>query len=226
MVSVAEVLYYAMPVVVLVGILVSMLAKIFKVHAASDLLLKALKNKDLKACEEVLDQATRGVALDGRDANGLNPLHLMVQLEGSEKVIEKLLVRGNMDVQQRSQTGWSALHYACESNNASAAQALIDHSADVNALSEDGWTPLHVTCMKRSTACMQVLLKAGADESIKTSMGRTAFEMQLEARGAFMQQMQVDAASEARKRASAAGVKKQKDSTPEEGHQGREVACS
>lgn len=207
MVNVAELLYYAMPVVVLLGILVSMLAKVFRVHAASDMLLKALKNKDLAACEEVLEQATRGVALDGRDGKGLNPLHLMAQLQGSEKVIEKLLLRGNMDVHQRSQTGWTALHYACESNNARAATALIEHGADVNVQSEDGWTPLHVACMKRSTACMQVLLDAGADESIKTSMGRTAFEMQLEARGAFMQQMQVDAAAEARRRASGTACK-------------------
>ena len=91
---------------------------------------------------------------------------------------------------------------------------LVKHGAEVDARSEDGWTPLHVACMKRSTSCMQVLLDAGADESLKTSMGKTAFEMQLEARGAYMHQMQRDAAAEARKRASAASSGRSTGSTP------------
>ena len=193
--------YFIIPASIVLGVLLSMLAKVFKVHASSDLLMEAAEKGDHKTALEVLKSSAKNIALDGRNSKQMNALHILAQQKGSEECIRTILQRGNMDAMQRGKSDWTALHYAAEVDNCRAAKALLEGGVQVDAVSEDGWTALHVACMKRAMNVMQVLLDAGADETKKTTMGQTAFELQLAARGKYLRAMQVDAFTEARRRA-------------------------
>lgn len=84
---------------------------------------------------------------------------------GNLSLIEKakLFVSYGANVNAVDHDGWTALHFAAQSNNYEMAQILIANGAYLNKQNNDGDTPLHVAVKAlNSERVLTVLLEAGA----------------------------------------------------------------
>ena len=85
------------------------------------------------------------------------------------------LLSSKADVNMRSRSGWTALHYAVSSSNTKATRMLLAAGADINAQATysnlgmpKGSTPLCVAVLKSAgTGVIESLLKAGAKANIQ-----------------------------------------------------------
>lgn len=118
----------------------------------------------------------------GADLNWRNPdwrlaapLHKAAQL-GHVAVLDKLLSLG-ADPFITNELGWTALHYACFSDQLPIAQRLLDHGLDPNTRDAAGWTPLHQAAVKGSYRCMGELVARGADKGALNNHGFSPCEM-------------------------------------------------
>jgi ankyrin repeat protein len=80
----------------------------------------------------------------------------------------------------KANTGWTALHFACEANQVAVAELLLDKGADVNAVTTDwGATPLHLALSGNPNAVLLValLLQRGADANVHNRDGVTPLQL-------------------------------------------------
>lgn len=98
---------------------------------------------------------------------------LTIAAERNVVDIVSLLIRQGANVNhQRSKTGDTALHMACNAQSRPVAAALINGKADVHACDKNGRTPLMYAVT--SPDLVQDLLKAGADINFPDDGGNTA----------------------------------------------------
>ena len=79
----------------------------------------------------------------------------------------------NIDVNERSDDGSTALLWAAHGNDLNAARALIRAGADANAANQFGMTPLSRACTNGSPEMVELLLKAGANPNAAIGTGET-----------------------------------------------------
>lgn len=76
-------------------------------------------------------------------------------------LLEKILQNnGNIDYQDES--GWAALHYACDEGNLKIVEILLKANSDVNSKSQNKRTPLHITASHGYFDLSKLLVENGA----------------------------------------------------------------
>jgi ankyrin repeat protein len=89
------------------------------------------------------------------------------------QAVKNILAQG-FPVNQRDNTGRTALMIACNSGWTDIASCLIDNNADVNASDNTGWTPLMQAAQKGNTNIVSLLIKNGAQINAIDKHRRTA----------------------------------------------------
>jgi hypothetical protein len=91
---------------------------------------------------------------------------------GDVQEAKRLLDEG-ADVNARTESGYTPLHWAAKFGYTEAASLLLERGADVNARKEDGSTPLSFAAMEGQTETAELLIERGADVNARTESGST-----------------------------------------------------
>jgi ankyrin repeat protein len=105
---------------------------------------------------------------------------------GKPTTCRSLLASGNIDVNARNRSGWSALHMAAMMGHKKMCETLLDCGADVNATNENGETALHLAANGNAVDVCGLLLGWRAlinEQSIHgfTALHHAAFSGQVDA---------------------------------------------
>lgn len=86
----------------------------------------------------------------------------------------ELLVEGGANVNSRSRSGRTPLHWALSRKQNANGHYLLKHGADINAAGDDGDTVLHEAQTLGAKDVIELLLKYNPDTSIRNKSGYTA----------------------------------------------------
>lgn len=93
----------------------------------------------------------------------------------------KRLVEAGCDINARSESGRSLLHYCAEYENPQNVRWLLAHGADVNMRDNEGETPWHVTLSlvggSEAEAVLHALVQGGADVLAVNDKGETGLDL-------------------------------------------------
>ncbi|PSN57942.1 hypothetical protein C0J52_00198 [Blattella germanica] len=108
----------------------------------SDSVRLATRNNSCKALKWLL---ARGVSMEKFDDNGILPIHLASE-EGFSEIVVTFLDH-MMNVNARTSTGETPLHYAVYSKQDTVAELLLAKGADINAMDIYDYRPDHIAAM-------------------------------------------------------------------------------
>lgn len=91
---------------------------------------------------------------------------------GSRDAALQLIDRG-ADVNERSNDGATALHWAAQRGDRALVEALIEHSADAAVENDYGVTPISAAAVEADYGIIEALLDAGADVDSPNAEGQT-----------------------------------------------------
>jgi|GEM_PF-2763549 len=146
-----------------------------KTGSHTPLTLATVNNRPLTAAALIAGGVDATLAFN----NSWSPLMRAVY-DGNMELISVLLTAA--DIHQRTNDGWTALHFTVNKNGALAeneelavqiAQLLLTHKANPNLRTESGKTPLHLAVSNDRLQVMKVLLQAKADPSLQSNGGWT-----------------------------------------------------
>ena len=125
------------------------------------------------------------------DSDGTTDLHTAT-LNGWGK-LAKWLVNNGANVNAKTETGWTPLHYAAamvylryadktrpratDEDAVDAAKLLIANGADVNAKADSGMTPLFIAALWNAVGVAKLLLANGADVNMPNNSGDAPLDM-------------------------------------------------
>lgn len=141
-----------------------------------DELKKAIKNIDLPQISEILDENPE--FLRRIDNSGSTLLHWLASdqdneaVEDPEEIVEFLLENYEININQTTRGGVTALHEAVTCQQTELVKLLLRHGANIQA-NEDGFTPLHLAANRNDTEITRLLLNHGADAYAKNNDGDT-----------------------------------------------------
>lgn len=124
-------------------------------------------------CLRLLSQEM--TALNAAGPNGVTPLHLAAGAgrEGAGRFLLDDLVRQGVAIDSVVDSrGWTPLHSAAASNDASLVRLFLERGADARQPELQGWTPLHLTAAQigGSGEVARLLLQGGA--RVEATFGR------------------------------------------------------
>ena len=102
------------------------------------------------------------------------PLSILLRNSFFE-AIPLLLTPGKLDIDQKTNIGWSVLPSAIRSKNMTIIDVVIKYGANVNIKDPLGWTPMHIASQELMAATVRKLVDNGAQAQVKTTMGITPF---------------------------------------------------
>jgi hypothetical protein len=85
----------------------------------------------------------------------------------------ELLLRRGARVNAHSESGWTALHVACNSRKMEMVQLLLSWGADIHARNSNGETPLHGAVRDGAVEIIELLVREGADADAQDIYGST-----------------------------------------------------
>jgi len=134
------------------------------------LLLKGVKNKDLRAVNKALDHKA---GINARDINGQTAL-MVAAAAGSAEIVKLLLEKG-AELDHIDRSGETPLIKASTGSfNLEIVKLLLEKGADVNVKDETGATALMKAAVNACSADMvKLLLEKGADAGAKDKAGNT-----------------------------------------------------
>jgi hypothetical protein len=91
--------------------------------------------------------------------------------------IVKMLLERKINVNQRTDEGFTALMFAVNSKNLESVKLLLQAGADVNAKTKRSKTALMLAVEQDDIEIVEFLLKNNANRHIKDSSGKTAFDL-------------------------------------------------
>lgn len=98
----------------------------------------------------------------GGNVKAPSPLHMAASMSLTY-VVARLLQEGDVDPNDPTEDGCTALHFACTYNNKETAKLLLDNGADPGAKSISGFTALHFASMLDHGELVTLLMERGAD---------------------------------------------------------------
>lgn len=102
---------------------------------------------------------------------------LMIALNNNHTHVVRWLLLHGADVEQQDESGFTALHYACEKGNVAAVKMLLACGANVQADAGIGWTPLHEAVWENKQSVVKLLIKASALIDVKDEDGNTPLHL-------------------------------------------------
>ena len=140
------------------------------VHAASGDLIAAVKNRDVRTVQALLQQRADPNAAE---PDGTTALHWAVQSDDLKAA--DLLITSGANPKTATRYGVTPLHLAATNGNASMIERLLRAGADVNAALPQGETVLMSAARAGSVPAVKVLLASGATvDARETWRGQTA----------------------------------------------------
>lgn len=116
-------------------------------------------DRDNAAAFETL--VSLGADLDAFDKNGLSIIHLAA-LYNAVKIIDMIVQRHLVDLETKTEDGFTAMHFAVVGNNTTILQRLVEAGADINARNDMDKTPLDYAIQHGYEDATSLLLKYGA----------------------------------------------------------------
>ncbi|CAM9512384.1 unnamed protein product [Ectocarpus fasciculatus] len=95
-------------------------------------------------------------------------------LKGSAKLTEALLATGALDINERTEDGFTPLNVAAQEGHHRVARILLGHKANVAVASENGCTPLMMSTQNGHVVVTKLLLDAGSDVNAAADGGITS----------------------------------------------------
>ncbi|KAI0406509.1 ankyrin repeat-containing domain protein [Xylaria palmicola] len=138
----------------------------------------ALANGHIDVCRKLL-----GKGADPSSPSFRLPLLLEVAYRGvpvssdDRITLAKLLLEHNVDINETSKKGRSALYWACSNQQFGLAEFLLSFDPDINIADKDGRTALYEATGNLSIPTVKALLERGADANIMTSKGNIPLHM-------------------------------------------------
>ena len=77
-----------------------------------------------------------------KDIDGLTPLDYAIIISGRKDYAEHMIHNAKADINAKSDTGMTPLHYAVSFGQTEIVQLLIDENAEINETTNFGSTPL------------------------------------------------------------------------------------
>ena len=102
--------------------------------------------------------------LNSFECEGSSPIHVASQ-SGHTKVVETLLKHcpDLIDIEAKNETGWSAIHFACQENRVDVLKVLVDNGVKLDKVTKEGHTALHIAADAANLDCINFLLNAFKD---------------------------------------------------------------
>ena len=119
-------------------------------------------------------------------AQGTTQLIRATLLNNLPRVLQLIQLGAPLDLVDKSERGYSALHWACSEGLEHVAKALlagkyVGKGATVDLRSRDGRTPLMSACFKGHKALVTLLIKNGAKQDLQDEDGYTPLHYAIEA---------------------------------------------
>jgi ankyrin repeat protein len=121
------------------------------------------------------------IAQDDRlsdNASFTHPQLIKAISEGDQAEVERLISLG-ADVNARSKTNDTPLHWAASNGLTKIAEILTSRGADVNVKGELGYTPLHAAVISGQIEASQMLTSRGADVNAKDDDGNSPLQLEI-----------------------------------------------
>eukprot|EP01105_Mastigella_eilhardi_P027827 TRINITY_DN880_c0_g1_i1.p1 TRINITY_DN880_c0_g1~~TRINITY_DN880_c0_g1_i1.p1 ORF type:complete len:633 (-),score=165.96 TRINITY_DN880_c0_g1_i1:91-1989(-) len=110
-----------------------------------------------------------------KNAANSTPLQLAVERDAVEVVRMLVSAVEGLDIEMKTDDGWTPLYTACWRGNVETVQALMRCKANPNTQNKLGWSPLHAAAHRGHIECARLLLAGGvADANIQDNQGTTA----------------------------------------------------
>ena len=117
-----------------------------------------LTRKKTNYSNEIFILLLNSVDINTSNASGTTPLSLAVQLQ-NEDIVQRLLDSHETNVEKEDILGYTALHYACDKDNAKIITLLLDKKADTFHQNKKGYLPIHIACLRGNAEVLDHLLQ-------------------------------------------------------------------
>ena len=114
------------------------------------------------------DQDNKSIKEIIKKNNELNAL-----LQKNMELIQLLISKG-ADINHKTNSGTTALHFATQKKNTALVKFLVDNGANINLPDADGYTVLHYAVHQKNTALVKFLVGKGADINIRSKKNQSA----------------------------------------------------
>ena len=136
----------------------------------TDSLLDAAQLGDLERVRRLVTDAD-APDVNVRDTSARTPL--IFAAEYGDPAIVQELVSAGADLDSQDMYGWSALHWATDTEHTAAAHELLQRGASVNIGDSDGWSALHWAAYRGFLPLVRELVAGGAEVGQRTRMDRS-----------------------------------------------------
>lgn len=86
--------------------------------------------------------------------------------------IKDIVKDGNVDLNAKDETGFTAVHWSCKAADISSVSILLDNGANPDLLDANGLAPIHHAAQRKFTETMATLVSHGADINIQTAKSK------------------------------------------------------
>eukprot|EP01105_Mastigella_eilhardi_P000961 TRINITY_DN1120_c0_g1_i1.p1 TRINITY_DN1120_c0_g1~~TRINITY_DN1120_c0_g1_i1.p1 ORF type:complete len:1221 (-),score=409.90 TRINITY_DN1120_c0_g1_i1:38-3700(-) len=125
-------------------------------------------------CDVVLALVQAGADVNAKNAENCTVLQLAVEKDNTEVVkIVASAAEGIVDINAKTNEGWTPLYTACFRGNLAAVEALTKCGANPNMQNQLGWSPLHAACANGHFDAVRTLLGLQAVINIQDNQGTT-----------------------------------------------------
>lgn len=102
---------------------------------------------------------------------------------GKSEILDKVLKMPGIAklINQRLQSGWSALELAVDRGHLECIAILLKAGAEINTVDVDGNSPLHVAAKRNNLKVVQELIAKGASSDIRNKWSQGPFELAIDA---------------------------------------------
>jgi len=145
-------------------------------HSEHLQLSDAIKQGDVLAVALLLECV--GDISEFKDHNNGHWTALMHAVRHDHPEIVSMVLDKKSDVNQKDMLGWTALHFACYTENSIDTMHMLGiNGADPNAKSLSGETPFDIACRYQRLDQVMVMIGMGADVNSRTDTQRTALHV-------------------------------------------------
>ncbi|XP_069679148.1 uncharacterized protein [Periplaneta americana] len=131
-------------------------------------LLKAARDGDEKALNDILRAGVREEDLNCQDASGKTPVSYIVS-SGSLPMLKAITQLPDVDLNKPDNEGNSPLHFAAQAGHVEVTNYMLSKctGVEVDARNALGFTPLMKAALQGRTKCAKLLLFAGASPTMR-----------------------------------------------------------